>query len=196
MSRISAVAKGALSLQKSKSTGKRNVKCALSTQTHNVAHSYYPGLLQCFEWIIVESRLTAASVGLPSHPKLRNNGSTTSSRHAADSVRPVMLFIVCPAAHTVDICRKPKTARSKRAMLAKEPKMKENAKTAIFVRGQNTSESVRMALSELVSCKLLTLKLDLTKNYDHFDHLQRSHADDAQATRRSVLQQSESYPSF
>lgn len=47
---------------------------------------------------------------------------------------------------------KPKNARSKRALKAREPKLKESAKTAIFVRGSSTSEPVKVALSELVRC--------------------------------------------
>jgi len=48
---------------------------------------------------------------------------------------------------------KPKNARSKRALKAREPKLKESAKTAIFVRGQQTSEAVKIALSELMQMK-------------------------------------------
>lgn len=46
--------------------------------------------------------------------------------------------------------RKPKNARSKRALKAREPKLKESAKNAIFVKGQSTSEAVKVALKELV----------------------------------------------
>ena len=46
--------------------------------------------------------------------------------------------------------RKPKNARVKRALEKREPQVIENEKTAIFVRGQNTSEKVRIAMKDLV----------------------------------------------
>jgi ribosome production factor 2 len=39
----------------------------------------------------------------------------------------------------------------KRALEEREPKLVENEKTAIFVRGQNTSDRVRGAMGDLVS---------------------------------------------
>jgi len=51
--------------------------------------------------------------------------------------------IIAPAA--------PKNARSKRAAQAREPvAIEKGAKTAIFVRGSQISEKVKVALSELV----------------------------------------------
>lgn len=50
--------------------------------------------------------------------------------------------------------RKPKNARVKRALEAREPKLVENEKTAIFVKGQNTSERVRTAMKDLVSSRM------------------------------------------
>jgi ribosome production factor 2 len=47
---------------------------------------------------------------------------------------------------------KPKNARSKRALEAREPQIVEKEKTAIFVRGEKTSEPVRIAMKDLVSC--------------------------------------------
>ena len=47
--------------------------------------------------------------------------------------------------------RKPKNARAKRALAAREPQLVENEKTAIFVRGEKVSESVRDAMKDLVS---------------------------------------------
>ncbi|OAV91495.1 hypothetical protein PTTG_05079 [Puccinia triticina 1-1 BBBD Race 1] len=44
---------------------------------------------------------------------------------------------------------KPKNARSKRALQAREPKLVEDAKISIFVKSTQTSERVRIALSEL-----------------------------------------------
>ncbi|BEI85070.1 hypothetical protein CcaverHIS002_0504710 [Cutaneotrichosporon cavernicola] len=48
---------------------------------------------------------------------------------------------------------KPKNARVKRALEAREPKLVENEKTAIFVRGQNTSDRVRGAMVDLYALK-------------------------------------------
>ena len=48
---------------------------------------------------------------------------------------------------------KPKNARSKRALEKRESKEKENAKTAIFVRGTRTSEKVNVAMTELAALK-------------------------------------------
>ncbi|CAG8499283.1 1170_t:CDS:2, partial [Acaulospora morrowiae] len=47
---------------------------------------------------------------------------------------------------------KPKNARSKRALQKREPKVKENVKTALFIRGTSTTEIVNEALSDL--CRL------------------------------------------
>ncbi|KAK9760477.1 rRNA-binding ribosome biosynthesis protein rpf2 [Basidiobolus ranarum] len=48
---------------------------------------------------------------------------------------------------------KPKTARSKRAFEKREPKVVENTKTALFVRGSQTSQIVNDALNDLYSLK-------------------------------------------
>lgn len=47
--------------------------------------------------------------------------------------------------------RKPKNARVKRALDKREPKEVEGEKTAIFVRGNSTSEKTRDAMKDLVS---------------------------------------------
>jgi len=49
--------------------------------------------------------------------------------------------------------RKPKNQRVKRALEKREPKIYENDKTAVFVRGGHTSEIVTQFLAELV-CSL------------------------------------------
>ena len=46
--------------------------------------------------------------------------------------------------------RKPRTRRAKRALEKREPKVFENVKKAMFVRGPNTSPAVRDILKELV----------------------------------------------
>ncbi|KAI5455526.1 rRNA-binding ribosome biosynthesis protein rpf2 [Naganishia albida] len=49
---------------------------------------------------------------------------------------------------------KPKNARSKRILDAREPQLVENEKTAIFVKGEKTSEPVRIAMKDLHALKL------------------------------------------
>ena len=46
--------------------------------------------------------------------------------------------------------RKPKNARSKRALQAREPKEVEDPRTAIFVKGTHAGERVNAAMKELV----------------------------------------------
>ena len=46
--------------------------------------------------------------------------------------------------------RKPKNARSKRALQAREPKEVEDARTAIFVKGTHAGEKVNAVMKELV----------------------------------------------
>ncbi|ORY04089.1 Brix-domain-containing protein [Basidiobolus meristosporus CBS 931.73] len=48
---------------------------------------------------------------------------------------------------------KPKNARSKRAFEKREPKVVENTKTALFIRGSQTSQIVNDALNDLYSLK-------------------------------------------
>lgn len=50
--------------------------------------------------------------------------------------------------------RKPKNARSKRAMAKRDPLVVENCKKALFVRGSTTSQVVNEALKDLYSLKL------------------------------------------
>jgi hypothetical protein len=53
----------------------------------------------------------------------------------------------------VDDFRKPKNARSKRALEAREPKEVEDARTVIFVKGTSTGDVLNGAMKELVrSC--------------------------------------------
>ena len=47
------------------------------------------------------------------------------------------------------MCRKPSTAKGRRLAKNKEPKLKENPKTAVFVRGPNTSELGAMVLQSM-----------------------------------------------
>lgn len=50
-----------------------------------------------------------------------------------------------------EITSKPKTARSKRALKEREPKVHENPKTALFIRSSTTNQVVTDALKDLVS---------------------------------------------
>ena len=47
-------------------------------------------------------------------------------------------------------CRKPKNARSKRVLDARMPKEIEDARTAIFVKGSHTGETLNAVMRELV----------------------------------------------
>ena len=71
----------------------------------------------------------------------------TSHRHVAHSVSRAP--IPFPGVGLM-IYRKPKNARSKRAMQAREPKEIEDPRTAIFVRGTHTGEKVAGVMKELV----------------------------------------------
>ncbi len=49
------------------------------------------------------------------------------------------------------IKRKPRNARAKRVMLAREPKMQEEERSALYMRGTHTSEEITEILKDLVS---------------------------------------------
>ncbi|MBN3315788.1 RPF2 factor, partial [Atractosteus spatula] len=53
----------------------------------------------------------------------------------------------------LDAVVKPKTRRSKRFLQSREPKLSENVKSAMLIKGGNTSESVTQALKDLYSLK-------------------------------------------
>ena len=55
-----------------------------------------------------------------------------------------------PSLALLPFSSKPKSARVKRALEEREPKVVENPKTAIFVHGNKTGERVAIALKELV----------------------------------------------
>ena len=91
-----------------------------------------------------------------------------SSHHSADRalqlnfsdmLRVVFVFIPISAWFgklTADLCtiRKPKNARSKRALEARESKEVEDPRTVIFVRGTHTGEVVNGAMKDLVRSRL------------------------------------------
>lgn len=54
-------------------------------------------------------------------------------------------------------CSKPKNQRVKRALEHREPKLVENAKITMLIRGGNTSEVITEALKELVSLTFLSV---------------------------------------
>lgn len=70
--------------------------------------------------------------------------------HATDDVSGDKNVRRCPEC-LIKPFRKPKNARVKRALDKREPQTVENEKTAIFVKGNQTSEKVRMAMKDLVS---------------------------------------------
>ena len=55
--------------------------------------------------------------------------------------------------------RKPKNARSKRAMQAREPKEVEDPRTAVFVKGTHVGETVNGVMKELVRLYLFCVLL-------------------------------------
>ena len=55
------------------------------------------------------------------------------------------------------LCRKPKNARSKRALQAREPKEIEDPRTTIFVRGTHTGLVVNSVMKELVRSTAFSL---------------------------------------
>jgi len=46
--------------------------------------------------------------------------------------------------------RRPKSKRAERALLNREPKVHENVKSAMFLRGPKTSELINQVVSDLV----------------------------------------------
>ncbi|CAH7671516.1 Brix domain-containing protein [Phakopsora pachyrhizi] len=58
---------------------------------------------------------------------------------------------------------KPKNARSKRALSAREPKLVEGPKVSIFVKSSQTSEKVRLALTELYQIKSSVNSIQFSK---------------------------------
>ena len=56
----------------------------------------------------------------------------------------VLLYVI------ITLCRKPKNARSKRALQAREAKEVEDPRVAIFVKGTHAGEKVTAVMKELV----------------------------------------------
>eukprot|EP00474_Spongospora_subterranea_P000859 CRZ01317.1 hypothetical protein [Spongospora subterranea] len=65
------------------------------------------------------------------------------------------------------ISRKPHSQRIKRVLKARESKLSENAKTAIIVKGQNTSQIISKAMADLASMKKPFIKKLSKKNETH-----------------------------
>lgn len=83
--------------------------------------------------------------------------------------------------------RKPRNARSKRALEKREPKEVESAKTAIFVRGTHTGERLNHVMKDLV-CNLLPMptKASLTHTT-----LKITDSDGTQTSKRHLILQKE-----
>ncbi|MBN3295106.1 RPF2 factor, partial [Amia calva] len=66
--------------------------------------------------------------------------------------------------------RKPKTKRSKRFLQSREPKLTENTKNAMLIKGGNTSETVTQALKDIYSLKkpnaVLYKKKNITRPFE------------------------------
>jgi hypothetical protein len=71
-------------------------------------------------------------------------------RHASRSVCHYLRFCFVGKADGQSSISKPKNARSKRALEAREPKEVEDPRTVIFVRGTHTGEVVNGAMKDLV----------------------------------------------
>lgn len=84
----------------------------------------------------------------PQHPSLHQHQCSVSckaaliSQHQSSKCSPQIPY------------SKPKSARVKRALDEREAKVIENPKTAVFVRGNQISDRVSIALKELVSPSL------------------------------------------
>ena len=70
--------------------------------------------------------------------------------HASRSVRHCSHFCIARKADGQPTISKPKNARSKRALEAREPKEVEDPRTVIFVRGTHTGEVVNGVMKDLV----------------------------------------------
>lgn len=57
--------------------------------------------------------------------------------------------------------RKPKTQAGRRALEAREPKIIENTKQTMIIKGAKTGETVNEALKDIVSVTVATLRLSL-----------------------------------
>jgi len=63
------------------------------------------------------------------------------------SILPDFLWII---QQKLILCRKPRNARSKRALEAREPKLVENPKNTLFLSGTSTSDLTRSAMTDIV----------------------------------------------
>ena len=81
--------------------------------------------------------------------------------HAPRSVCDCSHFYIVRKADDQSKFSKPKNARSKRALEAREPKEVEDPRTVIFVRGTHTGEVVNGAMKDLVRGPLrMIIQLD------------------------------------
>ena len=63
--------------------------------------------------------------------------------------------------------RKPKTQSGKHFLQKREPKLHENDKQCMLIKGGNTSEIVSNVLKELVSCNLVILCCNINMIFEH-----------------------------
>lgn len=69
----------------------------------------------------------------------------------------ILLFIII----VIYFCRKPVTHKGKKAILKKEPKLVENAKETLCLKGKRTSQIVTDVMKDLVNKYVITL-IDIT----------------------------------
>ncbi|KAK6336373.1 rRNA-binding ribosome biosynthesis protein rpf2 [Orbilia brochopaga] len=89
---------------------------------------------------------------LAADPSLGIKNFSTHSFNLDDPASPT-ISTPAPTPPTMLQTIKPKNARSKRALEAREPKLVENQKTTLFLRGTSTSGIVQDALGDLHSLK-------------------------------------------
>lgn len=94
--------------------------------------------------------LTALLLDVPPSHAITTRTYLPPTLQTAIQLLPLRL-LTAPRYDDLYTHRKPKNARVKRALEAREPKIVENEKTAIFVRGQNTSDRVRGVMQDMVS---------------------------------------------
>lgn len=108
------------------------------------------------KWPRLEDRSTPVVVRLEHpvdyqtlvEPSSFQDGYASYDVSSNNDLWPIVHADVCLARFPLS---KPKNARSKRALDAREPQLVEGDKTAIFVRGERTSDKVRQAMKDLVS---------------------------------------------
>ena len=99
-------------------------------------------------------RLASFLLCLCHHSATEESTSTELPRYASCNVCHNSRFCVVENVDGQSTIRKPRNARSKRALEARESKEVEDPRTVIFVRGTHTGEVVNGAMKDLVRIPL------------------------------------------